>query len=320
MEFKDYYQTLGVPRTASATEIKAAYRKLARKYHPDVSKEPNAERRFKEVAEAYEVLKDPAKRSAYDQLGSNFRSGQDFRPPPGWRTRARGRSAGSGGFSDFFESLFGGGGRRGGGQTADPFEDMFAGGRRSTRGEDERAKVAVTLPEAFAGTQREITLHSPVRAADGSIRQQPRTLRVKIPPGVQAGKQIRLTGQGGPGMAGGPRGDLYLEVEFAPHPLFRAEGRDVLVDLPVAPWEAALGARLQAPTLGGWVDVNIPAGSQAGRKLRLKGRGLPGEPPGDHYLVLKIVNPPSGSGAARRLFERMREELAFDPRADLKLP
>ncbi len=315
MEYKDYYRILGVARTATPQEIKAAYRRLARKYHPDVSEEPNAEQRFKEVAEAYEVLKDPDKRAAYDRLGNYWHAGQDFRPPPGWQSRARSRArADAGGFSDFFESLFGGARR---GRRNDPFEEIFSGRGGPVRGEDERTKITVTLPEAYRGTSREITLDMPERAADGSIQRRARTLRVKIPAGVQAGQQIRLSGQGGPGLAGGPKGDLYLEVEFAPHPVFRAEGRDVLVDLPVAPWEAALGTKLKAPTLGGWVDVVIPAGSQSGRKLRLKGRGLPGNPPGDQYLVLKIVTPAADTAAAKHFYERMRAEFDFDPRAEL---
>lgn len=321
MEYKDYYKTLGVSRSATPEQIKTAYRRLARKYHPDVSKEPNAEQQFKQVAEAYEVLKDTEKRAAYDRLGSDWRAGQDFRPPPGWggagggRTRRRAEN----GFSEFFESLFGGG-RRGRGRTgADPFADLFSGGagggRSNMAGEDERLPLKISVREAFEGDERTISVNTPQRAPDGSIVRRSRQLRVKIPAGIQSGQQIRLAGQGGPGLGGGPPGDLFLDVEVQPDAIYRTEGRDIFVDVPIAPWEAALGAKLQAPTLGGHVDVTIPAGSQSGRKLRLKERGLPGNPPGDQYLVLRIVNPPADSPAARQLFETMRAKLDFDPRA-----
>ncbi len=306
MEYKDYYKILGVPRDATPEQIKAAYRRLARKYHPDVSKEPDAEARFKEVNEAYEVLKEPDKRQAYDRLGSHWRAGQEFRPPPGWERAQRADSV----FSDFFEALFGQrGGRR---ASADPFEGLFGGGERrggNTAGADQQATVTVSLEEAYAGTTREVS----VPAADG---RGSRTLRVKIPAGVQPGQQIRLAGQGSPG-PGGRRGDLYLKVEIAPHPRFRLEGRDVYVDLPIAPWEAALGATVPAPTLAGRVELNVPPGSQSGRKLRLKGRGLPGQPPGDHYVVLKIVTPPADDAALRKLYEQLRDKSRFDPRAGM---
>jgi curved DNA-binding protein len=316
MEYRDYYKILGVGREASTEQIKAAYRKLARKYHPDVSKEANAEARFKEVAEAYEVLKDPDKRRAYDRLGSNWRAGQDFRPPPGWEARGGGQDSP---FSDFFDSLFGrGSGRRG----ADPFEQMYRGERRRSTGvgapgADQQAKVTVTLEEAFSGTTREVTVQSPAQDGRGGISAQPRTLRVKIPAGVQPGQQIRLAGQGGPGLAGGARGDLYLQIELAPHRLFRAEGRDIYLELPIAPWEAALGASVQVPTLAGRVGLTIPAGSQSGRKLRLKERGLPGAPAGDQYVVLKIVTPAADDAAVKKLYEQLRDRSGFDPRAGL---
>ncbi|RFA30073.1 cytochrome C biogenesis protein [Alkalilimnicola ehrlichii] len=311
MQYKDYYKVLDVSRSATPEQIKTAYRRLARKYHPDVSKEPDAEQRFKEVAEAYEVLKDADKRRAYDQLGSNWRAGQDFRPPPGWGGR---RSDGTDSFSEFFESLFGENPFRG---RNSGFDDIFDSHGEGVRGEDERATVNVSIPEAFTGTEREVTLQSPVRSADGSIQRQPRKLKVKVPAGIQEGQQIRLSGQGYPGLAGGPAGDLYLKVKFEPHALFKADRKNILVELPLAPWEAALGTKLKAPTLAGQVDVTIPPSSQTGRKLRLKGLGLPGDPPGDQYLVLKIVTPPANSDRARRLYERMRDELDFDPRAGL---
>lgn len=290
MHYKDYYQTLGLARDASADDIKRAYRRLARKYHPDVSKEPNAENRFKEVAEAYEVLKDPEKRAAYDQLGSHWRAGQGFTPPPGWGGfESRG---GAGGFSDFFDSLFGSG---------------FTGphGRRRAAGrEDQHATVQITLEDAFHGSTRTVTLSQPGGRA--------RALEVRIPKGVRAGQRIRLAGQGSGG------GDLYLEVEFAPHRLYRLDGADLHLDLPVAPWEAALGATVKVPTLGGPVELTIPAGSQSGDKLRLRGRGLPARPtPGDQYVVLKIVTPPADTDARRELYRRLARETAFDPRRGL---
>jgi curved DNA-binding protein len=316
MEFKDYYDILGVSRNASADDIKRAYRKLARKYHPDVSKEPQAETRFKEVGEAYEVLKDPEKRKLYDQLGSDWRAGQDFRPPPGWESRRTGTGGGfsgefSGDFSDFFEALFGGG---------SPFgRGAGAGGRRAGfafRGEDQNARITISLEEAYSGATRSITVETV--ESDGMVqRRVPKALRVRIPKGVRNGQRIRLAGQGNPGSGGGSAGDLYLEVHIAPHRLFHLRGRDIHLELPVAPWEAALGARLKVPTLGGEVDMRIPANSQSGKRLRLRGRGLPGDPPGDQYVTLRIVNPPAAADRGRELFERMAKDLDFDPRAAL---
>jgi len=328
MEYRDYYKTLGVDRNASADDIKKAYRRLARKYHPDVSKEPDAEKRFKEVAEAYEVLKDPEKRKLYDQLGSDWRAGQDFRPPPGWEQAGRGRyrrtggSADFGDFSDFFESVFGGGGFGG-----SPFEEVFAGGGRraragggrgfARRGGDRTAKITVSLEEAYHGASKTFTVEDTEPDVSGAVRRQSRNLRVRIPAGVTNGQRIRLAGQGDPGLGGGERGDLLLEVHIAPHRTFHLRERDVHLDLPVAPWEAALGATLKVPTLGGQVDLKIPPGSQNGRRLRLRGRGLPGDRPGDQYVTLKIVNPPVDSDKARRLFRKMADHFDFDPRASL---
>ncbi len=313
MEFKDYYAIMGVARDATQDEIKRAYRKLARKYHPDVSKEPDAEARFKEVGEAYEVLKDPEKRAAYDQLGKQWRAGQEFRPPPDWDAGfefSRGGFEGgdAAAFSDFFESLFGRmrGGAAGGGSAA-----------FRARGQDHHAKVLVDLEDSLHGATRGITLRTPELTPDGHVTTHEHTLNVRIPKGVRPGQQIRLAGQGGPGIGKAPAGDLYLEVEFRPHPLYRVDGADLYLDLPVAPWEAALGASVQAPTPAGPVDLKIPAGSVQGRKLRLKGRGIPAKEPGDLYVVLQLTLPRADSERARDFYKRMQEELAFDPRAGL---
>ncbi|SCZ52313.1 DnaJ C-terminal domain-containing protein [Thiohalomonas denitrificans] len=323
MQYKDYYKILGVERGASQDEIKRAYRKLARKYHPDVSKEANAEERFKELGEAYEVLKDPEKRAAYDRLGSDWQSGQDFRPPPGWDSgfefsgggfTGAGRG-GEGDFSDFFENMFGAG---------SPFGDSFRqrpggarGGFRRTRGEDHHAKVTIRLEDAYHGGEKLIHLDSPQVDPQGRVVTTTRSLRVRIPPGVTEGRQIRLARQGSPGMAGGEAGDLYLEVHFEPHPLYRPEGKDLHLDLPITPWEAALGAKVQVPTLGGKVGMNIPEGSRSGQKLRLRGRGMPGKPPGDQYVVLEIMTPPADTDAKREFYKKMAREMPFDPRAHL---
>ncbi|MCO6439809.1 MAG: DnaJ domain-containing protein [Nitrococcus mobilis] len=311
MEYKDYYQILGVSKDASGDEIKRAYRKLARKYHPDVSKAPDAEQRFKEVAEAYEVLKDPDKRRAYDQLGSNWRAGEEFRPPPDWQFRGE---FGPGGFSDFFDTLFGGG-------HGSPFDGMFGGaaprGRGfARRGEDQLAKITITLEEAYHGTTRTITVEGQEVDGQGRARRTQRNLRVQIPSGVREGQRIRLTGQGSPGRGDARAGDLFLEVHIAPHKLYRLHGKDVHLELPVAPWEAALGTTLNVPTLGGRVDLKIPGNSQSGRRLRLRGRGLPGDPPGDQYLELRIVNPRVQTDRARELFRELERELGFNPRAE----
>ena len=326
MQYKDYYEVLGVARGADADAVKRAYRKLARKYHPDVSKEKDAEQKFKEVQEAYEVLKDPEKRAAYDQLGSEWKSGQQFRPPPDWASgfefsggsRARGGAGGAGGgggahafeeegFSDFFSSLFGG---------ASPFG--AAGPRRQQAGRDHHARIDLDLEEAFGGGTRTLELKRPELKPDGTLEVRSHSVRVTIPAGVTDGQLIRLAGQGEAAPGGGRAGDLYLEVHIRPHNLYQLEGRDVTLTLPVAPWEAALGATVTVPTLGGAVDMQVPSGAQSGQKLRLRGRGLPGQPAGDEYVQLKIVLPPANSPEARALYEDMRAELAgFDPRADL---
>ncbi|MCB1777741.1 MAG: DnaJ domain-containing protein [Candidatus Competibacteraceae bacterium] len=315
MEYKDYYQILGVSRDASEETIRKAYRRLARKYHPDVSKEADAEEHFKEVAEAYEVLRDTEKRAAYDQLGSNWRAGQEFRPPPGWQERSSSHAPNGGfssrDFSDFFESLFGGsmGGRSG-------FSGMggMGGGGFAAAGQDQTVGLEITLEEAYHGGSRALQLQMPERDASGRVTSRTRALNVKIPAGVTHGQKIRLSGQGSAGLGGGPNGDLYLQVSIKSHPFYKLHERDVSVELPLAPWEAALGCKVEVPTLGGTVTLNIPANAKNGQKLRLRGRGLPGDPPGDQLAVLRIVNPPADTEAAREAFERMKQDLPFDPR------
>jgi curved DNA-binding protein len=300
VEFKDYYRTLGIDKTASADDIKKAYRKLARKYHPDVSKEPDAEARMQEVNEANAVLSDPEKRALYDQVGSGQQAGQPFRPPPDWDAGFEfpGGGADSG---DFFENLFGRG-RSG------------RAGQFRMRGEDRHARIRIDLRDAYDGASRTISLRRPQADGQGRVVLQEHTLNVRIPKGVKEGQQIRLGGQGDPGIGGGPAGDLYLEISFTPDPRYRIDGRDVYETVPVTPWEAALGGPIDTPTPSGPVTLQVPAGSQAGRKLRLKGRGIPGGPPGDLYVVLEVVLPPADSDSARRLYETMAREMAFDPR------
>ncbi len=316
MEFKDYYKTLGVKPDASTDEIKRAYRKLARKFHPDVSKEADAEARFKELGEAYEALKDPEKRAQYDQLRQGgWRQGQEFRPPPGWSQSgpAGGDGEGFSGFSDFFDSLFGGLGR--GGFRQGP------GGRGAgvrARGRDVHASVQIDLPTAYAGGVQRLSLNRTETGPDGRLQQVPKTLKVRIPPGATEGRQIRLAGQGEPGLNGGPAGDLYLEVSLKPHPLYELQGKDVHLSLPITPWEAALGTRLAVPTLGGRVEMNIPAGVSSGKRLRLKGRGLQGQPAGDQYVILKVVVPEAKTEKARSLYEALKQEQDFDPRAGME--
>jgi curved DNA-binding protein len=329
MEYRDYYETLNVPRAASADDIKKSYRRLARKYHPDVSKEKDAEARFKEVQEAYEVLKDPEKRAAYDQLGANWKAGQDFRPPPdfGGGFEFRGPPPGQGGaefdssFSDFFSSLFGGGGgsQFGGANSfgnAGPFGG--AGTRRRSaprKGRDHHARIDLDLEEAYRGGSRTFELQRPELGDDGTLQMRRHTVKVNIPPGITDGQQLRLAGQGEPSSSGGPAGDLFLEVHTRPNRQFQVDGRDVTVTLPVAPWEAALGSTVTVPTLGGPVEMRIPPGAQSGQRLRLRGRGLPGKPPGDEFVQLRVVLPPADSPQARALYEQMQREMPFDARA-----
>ncbi len=312
MEFKDYYQILGVPRDAGADDIKKAFRRLARKYHPDVSKEADAEMRMKEINEAHAVLSDAEKRAAYDQLGRGYRPGQDFTPPPDWNAgfefAEHGLSPGEvAGFSDFFAELFGrmGGGRR------------FTGDRRavfSARGDDHHAKVLLDIEDAFTGATRQISLRTPHTDARGRVSLQTRTLNVKIPQGVYAGQVIRLAGQGAAGAGGAPAGDLLLEVRFRPHARYRVSGRDVSLTLPVAPWEAALGAVVSVDLPQGGLKVRIPEGAQSGRQVRVRGKGIPGPTPGDLLLDIQLVLPPADTARARAFYETMARELAFDPR------
>lgn len=319
MEFKDYYKTMGVSRDATQDEIKRAYRKLARKYHPDVSKETDAEKRFKEVGEAYEVLKDPEKRAAYDQLGMNWKAGQEFKPPPDWDTNFEFRGGFSdrdgAAFSDFFESLFGRDFGAAEGFAHGPHTRQYRGFQ--AQGEDHHARIQIDLEEAFHATTRTLTLQVPEIDQHGHVTTRERRLNVQIPKGVRHGQHIRLSGQGAPGIGQGKAGDLYLEIEFKPHRLYQVEGRDLYLTLPVAPWEAALGAQVKTPTPQGAIDLKIPANSLSGRKLRLKGRGIPGTPPGDLYVVLQIVLPPGDSDRAKALYRKMAEELPFNPRSKL---
>ena len=307
MKYKDYYAALDVPRDASAEDIKKAYRKLAQKYHPDVTKDPKGEEKFKEVAEAYQTLKDPEKRAAYDQLGASYQPGQDFKPPPDWEQRfgCHGErfSFDDLDLSDLFESL----GRGTGGR---------ARGAMKFPGEDYEVRVQLSLEDAMRGTQVQLNLQVPERDAQGRLRHVPKTITARIPKGATAGQRLRLRGQGGPGVNGGPSGDLYLDIVLAPHPLFKPVGHDLHVDLPLAPWEAALGGTVQLPTLSGNVELKIAPATTAGRKLRLKGKGLPkpagGE--GDLYATVQIVNPTVLGEREKELYRELAQASHFNPR------
>jgi curved DNA-binding protein len=302
--FRDYYEVLGVPRDASSDDIRGAYRKLARQYHPDVNKDPGAEDRFKEIAEAYEVLRDPEKRERYDRLGANWKAGEDVSGAAGFGDFAQQGGFGDvrvefgdgAGFSDFFESFFG---ARGGGRRSTGFDGF------STRGADQEAQLELSLEEAARGGRRKISL------GDG------RDYEVNVPAGVRDGQRIRLAGEGGRGAAGGSAGDLFLRVRLKPHPRFRVQGRDLYVELPVAPWEAALGATVEVPTLEGRTRIKVPPGSSSGRRLRLKDEGMPGQTggSGDLYATVKIEVPKKLSKEERQLFERLAEVSSFDPRS-----
>ena len=305
MEFRDYYKMLGVERDASADDIRKAFRKRARLYHPDVSTDADAEAKFKDVNEAYEVLKDPERRMAYDRLGREPHGGGGYQPPPDW----------AGGFA------FTGGGPDGGEAFSEFFETLFRqrSGPRSGggRGADTHARIVIDIEDAYRGAAHELTVRSPAGDSSGAASSEGRSIAVHIPKGIRAGQHIWLPGQGEPAFGGGPAGDLFLEVSFAPHPIYRADGRDLHLDLPIAPWEAALGQKVVMPTPGGKVDLRIPKNARSGQKLRLKGKGLPGTPAGDVYAALKIVNPKVTSDEARAFFARMAEAMPFDPRAGL---
>lgn len=321
MQFKDYYATLDVKRDATADEIKKAFRKLARKYHPDVSKEKDAEQRMKEVNEAYAVLSDPEKRAAYDQVGSGYQSGQDFKPPPDWdagfefsNQRFNARDAAD--FSDFFAELFG---RAGGFAGAHGMGGgAQAHGSFQMRGEDHHAKVMLGIEDSLRGATRQISLRVAKLDARGHLMMEPRTLNVKIPKGITEGQTIRLAGQGAPGHGGAPAGDLLLEAHFEKHPAFRIDGRDLHMTLRIAPWEAALGTVLPISLPDGDVKVRIPQGAQSGQSLRVRGKGLPSNPPGDLILDLQVVLPAANTPQARELYETMARDLSFDPRSQNK--
>jgi curved DNA-binding protein len=312
MEYKDYYKTLGLKRDATADEIKRSYRKLARKYHPDVSKEDNAEEQFKQVSEAYEVLRDPEKRTAYDQFGSNWKAGQDFRPPPnsGQRSEYQGggfTGAETGDFSDFFENIFG----RNNGQSS----QGFRGGR--SRGEDVHTKIVIDIEDAFLGSDRTISFTQTKIGADGRPTPDQRTLKVRIPKGVQQGQHIRLAKQGGSPIGQGDAGDLFLEIEFRPHAYYSVEGRDVYLKLPVAPWEAALGAKVEAPTPTGPVNLSVPLNSKNGDKLRLRGRGIPSKVAGDLFAVIDIVLPNAANAEVKKAYQDFSQAVDFNPRKSI---
>ncbi len=310
MEYKDYYKIMGLKRDASLEEIKLAYRKLARKYHPDVSSENDAEARFKEVAEAYEVLKDPKKRTTYDRLDPNQTSWQQYNTQSDRDghfefTQHDFSDLGGRSFSDFFEELFG---RRSQGA------HTGYGPQVNARGPDAHAKVAVDLQDAFSGATRSIHLQTQELDSNGQMKVIKRTLNIKIPKGIKDGQQIRLAGQGSPGLGQGEKGDLYLEVHFNPHPFYQPEGRNLHMQLPVTPWEAALGATVPLPTPNGVVELKVSPGSNSGSKLRLKGRGIPGDPAGDIYVTLSVVAPQANSETAKALYKEMAKTMAFNPR------
>lgn len=324
MEFRDYYKTLGVDKKADEDSIKKAYRKLARKYHPDVNKATDAEKKFKEIAEAYEVLKDPEKRKAYDEFGADWKAGKEQKEhqkqyykqyrsgggQPGFDRGGFDFEDLGGEYSDFFENLFGS--RRASGSSQ---------GRRasfSRKGQDLNASITIPLEDAYKGATRMISLQLPKIDESGAVTYVPETLNVKIPKGVHHGKKIRLTGKGGPGIGGGSPGDLYITVEYESNSNYHVEGGDVYLNLPIAPWEAALGESVSVPVPGGSIKLKIPKGSSSGKKLRLKGKGIPSKTPGDLYVVIKIVLPPASDDKAKKLYEEMKN-LSFDPRANFKI-
>jgi len=335
MQFQDYYETLGVKRDASQEEIKKAYRRLSKQYHPDRNKDPGAEDTFKKIGEAYQVLGDADKRKQYDGLGAGWHQGQDFRPPPGWQGvhfdfdsafgGARGPAGQPAGFSDFFEMLFGqsmpgGGGARQRGRGRSPYEagNPFGpgGAPRGREGEDREAELVISLHDAYHGATRTVNLTHTQTRVDGGRAQEQKTYEVKIPPGTTSGTKIRLKGQGTPGLGGGKPGDLFLKVKIAPHPQFEVQGHNLHAVLPITPWEAALGAKVPFATLDGEVKVAVPPGTSSGKKLRLKGKGLPmkGGERGDIQIELKIVVPDAVEGRVKELFEELAKASSFNPR------
>jgi len=318
MKFKDYYQILDLKKDASQDDIKRAYRKLARKFHPDVNKSPDAEEKFKELGEAYEVLQDPEKRAAYDKFGSNWQAGQDFEPPPNWDAGFEFSGGGftqadASQFSDFFESLFG--------KSGGAFHSragVHPHGNFHAKGQDVHAKIVINLEDSYHSAQKTITLSRPVVDQNGHVSTSPHTITLSIPKGIIEGQQIRLEGQGGQGMGQGKKGDLFLEIAFAPHRIFTIDQRDIHLSLPVTPWEAALGATITVPTLGGPVELKIPAGSQTGKKLRLKGRGLSSATHSGHlYVTLSIITPEPTTDAQKKLYEQMAHLMPMNPRRGL---
>jgi len=315
VEYKDYYKILGVSKQATVDQIKKAYRKLARKYHPDVSKVGDAEQKFKEVGEAYEVLKDPEKRKAYDQYGSNWKAGKEQQQYQ-QQQQYRGGGFGAGDSFDF------GGGFGDAGQYSDFFESLFGGGRgrtqrqpRNQKGEDVNASITVPLTDAYEGASRRINFEIQSMTPDGQVVNKPVNLNIKIPVGIKNGQKIRLKGQGGPGYNGGVAGDMYIKVEFEKNRTFKVKDSDVYINLPVAPWEAALGAKVSVPTPVGNIKLKIPAGSAQGKKLRLKGKGIPSKNPGDLFVIINIILPPANDDKSRKVYEEMKD-LNFNPRAN----
>jgi curved DNA-binding protein len=317
VKYEDYYKILGVDRGATHDEIKRAYRKLARRYHPDINKDKSAEDKFKQINEAHEVLGDPEKRKPYDQLGSNWKAGQDFRPPPGWErvhyefrgTPPGGSASNLGDFSEFFENIFAGRG---------PGRRTSSGGPSwSMRGQDHEATVNIRLEDAYHGANRAISLNLNEVDGQGNVRPSVQKINVRIPPGVTDGMRLRLEGKGGPGMGGGVRGDLFIRVRFEPHPSFRPSGQDLETDIQVTPWEAALGAQVEIPTMNGTVTLKVPAGTQSGQKLRLRGKGLPKREEtehGDLYATVKIAVPKELSPKEKDLFTELAKVSNFSPR------
>jgi curved DNA-binding protein len=326
VKFQDYYETLGVQRSASQDEVQQAYRKLARQFHPDVNKNRDAEEKFKQINEAYEVLKDPEKRRRYDALGDGWRTGEDFTPPPGWDFRTGGPGGGQAfdfgdlgrGFSDFFDQVFGRAGGRSGGSGGLGGLGGFGGfGRETevTQGQDTQAELTVTLEDAYHGGRRTVTLSDQEVGPNGRLRQTSRSFDVTIPAGLTDGKKLRLRGQGEAGFGG--RGDLYITIHIAPHPHFRVHDADLEVDVPVTPWEAALGAEIEVPTVEGRARVRIPAGIRSDQRIRIKGRGLgSGAERGDLYAAVRIEVPRRLSDREKRLFEELSRGSTFNPRQE----